>query len=450
MRVAKPNLGDAREATERRIDSEDLKLRKRREDKLKKKRAGSSNSGSFSFPDTAGAVLQLQSNGSLELLCACLKRDDVDMYFAPSNCHDYKGPYLFPDEASLQRLVNHLKNPNTLNLASSCLVNVSAHCESYTWCNRLIKCGILDACKVLLSDETTPMEVAENLIWMLANMCFDCAAIRDSILPLLPWCFQRSEASASFMMSALFYCSPAPPPETVKVFWINVVPQYFNNDKVIRGVMYACRDERYRQIVLDSGVLNFLDSPYIWEKFSGDVKNREVLITRYNIVEKLYAALVDQDPNVRELGARGLYELSFSKLSFEPLYRNFTHVLTQINHCRDYSRIYRPLYGVICNMVQNMSQQDHYEYFVYNNVFYHIKSMLTISLGDVTLMAAALKAVARLLKCNHRTSVQMMEESELTDQLEILTTHHDEDIRTLANDIIEKQESKGIMEVDEE
>jgi len=429
MRVAKPNLGSTADAVDRHARDATLSLRKKREERLKERRGPTT-----STVPTAELVLQLQNNNNVNLLLECLRRQDADAYFAPSKLYDYKGPYLFPTTASLKYLVDIYD--------TNCLINVAAHEETFTWCNRLIECGVIDAIK--------SHPITENVVFLMTNMCFDSAEVRDRMLELLPLinvADQFPEACAR-LFASLFCHSPAPPPEVVRNFWRSII--HFSSNDVIRGVVWACREQAYRTILIQSNLLGmFRDAVDIWVQMSADEVHRTDLIDKYDMIENLYRALVHSDPTIREKGACGLSYISESKLAFQRIFDNIASIMQQIEHCRDYPRIQKPLYRTLCNLTQNLPNRDAFCILIDLKIFFHLRHMLTTgSLGDNNLKLRALKAIKILSRFNASVSRRQMEEYELIDEIDILTTHVDMDVAAEAESIVGYNDREQDMDVD--
>lgn len=439
FRLVKPNLGSVNDAVERHASNAKAGIRKKREERLKERRlGGSTNADLYVGITTLELVQKLQNNNDINMLRECLRRSDVDPYFAPSSMYNCRGPYLFPTTKSLQHLVDTYDLP--------CLINIAAHSETFTWCNRLLQCGIVNVIK--------QHPASEDLIFFMTNMCFDSEQVRDQMLPLLPGIVglvERYPEACARLFCSLFNHSPAPPPESVKDFWQSII--YYPSQNVLRGVIWACRSPQYRKIIIDSGVIGlFLDSPDFWVNMSADDNYRAELIHKYNMIGHLYAALVHSDPHVREKGACGLRTLSLYPVAFEPIFKLIADILQQINMCADYSRIMKPLQYTLCNLIQNLPDRNAFILLVDLKVFYQLRCILVASsLGDHDLKRRALQAILTLMRIDERITRNGLEEHEMLDDINniAVTSDNEADIQEMAEQIAGLDHRMAVEEEEE-
>ncbi len=176
-RKFKKNLGTLEDVTKRHTESKRKETKEQRNAKLQKKRMDPI--ALTNLPDMIRSLTLDIS--SLPLLNKILSADS-ERYYGPCEMFpEFKGPYLFETDRPLlwlASLLNNNSDPSTLQLVTSCFVNISAHSKQLFWVSKIVP--FLPALYDLLEYHPDP-RTRENIIYILSNMCTDNVRTRDLI-----------------------------------------------------------------------------------------------------------------------------------------------------------------------------------------------------------------------------------------------------------------------------
>ncbi len=101
-------------------------------------------------------------------------------FFGPNNVFpNYKGPYLFTDPQTIQRLLELFQQGNLV--AAECLTSIAGFEEPNTWVRVLVEMGLVPMIVQHLETPVASLDLRKECWWMLSNVTIDSHFSRDMV-----------------------------------------------------------------------------------------------------------------------------------------------------------------------------------------------------------------------------------------------------------------------------
>lgn len=467
----KPGLGEGETITRRHIATKRTEVRRKRDTKLAEKRRPTpvqDDGSDLVIPPT------LRNPQDVAMLKKLLQRKNIQDYYAPSNLNpDCNGPWIFPDNdpkiEQLKQLLGSTKDIPLLRDVTLCLLNITSSDESITWARRIdpsvpVALSVFRHCNDTL--------VRENILWTLANMCFDNQVSRDHIvnsdaIGAVMQIVNRDQPvllnSVVFFFRSLFKFHPLPAIGVVVPVWnllmdcVMEAPDEFRKG-VFNGValMVQSHEDAYKHLVLqDDRFWNCVSQiPALGEivvKLANSYTTHHFLAQR-GAIGIFTNMLNSPNPEVRIEGGTGMSRMAQSEecipLIVEPSALN--SLQRQIENT-DVYRVRLEIFWTFVCLIRTVYLTDHYHaifpQFLERGFVGYLGEALQMHENDLT--ERVLVALVYFIKWDRRAVQNILEESGYLDYIEHnLSTHPNTKIRGLADALIDALEG-GDMDIDD-
>lgn len=486
----KKGLGSTADATERHAQSKKEATKRFREEKIAKKRF---NQNCDYDVNTVDMIRLLNMNSilndsdplvELKKLNEIIKRDDGYFYFAYSGIHlEYQnGPFLFSDMIVVRRIINLLSHPNndTAYNASLCIINIVGQPDD-CWTGRLITCGLLPITFKILSNSSN-LNIRENLIWMLANMCCDSVDTRDLILkegiiPIISKNLEHAEnyyilgCATFFFKAILSHGNNLPDANTIETLWNIIVNKVMISQFQAHKIEGPCdilkdiliiikvlvrRSNTYKMAVVNSeqaikciqeysklevdGYLFQVASCEILSILVEYENTHEILVTKLNVISNFTYLLATPHSVVREYAGAGLTNLAKNHKCLPHLCDDKVLVTVQLQfENTDVFRVRQNLHRFVCYLAitpnSKKLQNSVYPIMVGKQFVARLCTALTLT-GDINLICRALEAIKCLLLWNKTLIKDQLEDFDGLTQLDRMVYLDNTAISEYSNEIM--------------
>lgn len=447
-------------------------MRNRRSDA--QKRIRSSTNTTLSANDVERMVQSLSSGvpDPLQVLRTILGTGKIAQpFFGPNNVYpNYKGPYLFTEPQSIQRLLELFKQGNLV--AAECLTSIAGFEEPNTWVRVLMEMGILTIIMQHLEKPATSCELRKECWWMLSNVTIDSSTSRDFVCktynmvelvqnqPLDQHCIF---VEVLLFVKAVFENSPIPDSSYLEpfapivmrglslcgnqdVFITTTVGQMFKNltrywpvqghqwilsqEKLVTQLVQMAKTTNIRCLFVESLARLCMYEPC-----------QERMVVQYQVVPLFMDLAVGADINTRTVSLQGLRNLANNPQSFDFLSnRQWLSRFFGMFYDTDMWIVRKELFWLLTTTIINTPDAQKSSFFMHlleNRTAVLLMDCIVASMLEYDLLFNTLSAVEIILSV-HTKVAQIFVDTQGVEHIERLVVHESPQLRNSAERIITK------------
>lgn len=461
----KPGLGDGETVTRRHVATRRDELRKRKEKRMEEKRGHTLGGENLVLDQISKLPKDLKGPQDVSQLLHILKMDGIEAYYNVSelNPEVIKGPWIFPEgDPKIAQLIYIACNSQDVSLLRNvtfCLIIISAHPETMTWCFQLEP---FVPAAIQLLQHCPDAQVKENVYWILSNMCFDnshsrnfivYSGIADAMLSVNDddW---RMIHNISSVFRSLLKFHPLPDRESIiKPLWNKLIrrlyeepPKQMQNE--LRGAvqLLLCSPAHSwkEAIVQDEQFWSYITQHEEWFEHAVLLtQSFEVhsLLLRRGALDFYIGLLSHANPRIRAQGGLALSNLAESGICLPALCNDkvFTALQLQIYNS-DVFQVLKQIYWIVVCLIRTARQTNQHKSFYPLMIEHHFVKYLcsAIQVPEPLLQENAVEAISFLTGYNRRLVMQQLEEYEGDQYLEhTLFMHPNPKIQQLVEIILQ-------------
>ncbi len=474
-RKFKKNLGTLEDVTRRHTEAKRKDTKDLRNAKIQKKRT----EPSVARDNVPDLIKSLSFNiESLPILYGILSSQS-EQYYAPCEMFpEFKGPFLFENDKPIMWIASLLKDANvqTVQLATGCLVNISAHSKQLVWVGKIIPhLPIL----YRLLESHPDARVRENIIFILSNMCLDNVQTRniitssEQLAPII--CKNVASgnwsiiAAAASLLKGIFIHRDVAPTSMIPLWNVmvhDIVISHFpaqeltHNVPILLDIILSIFNlvrysDDYKKVIISDGPLISRICEYCRHESQATTLATQI-VSRLSDLQEIHGALVKggmiqlyvhmlnvPNPIIKIQGATGLANLAESVESFPLIHsQQVLHAIRMQFEYVDVSPVLEQLYYLINSIVLTSAKND-LEASVYPLMLPFVcrLSDALVLLGQNNLVILSIESLKWMLKWDKQSVLDSMEDSEALSRLDRLANHGNPTIQRESSQLMEWVES---------